>query len=181
MLNSLRNTVCLLVFTIAAVLSGCDTKQDVTEPASTFATEPIAKAFQSEPDTLIGAEVKLIQPLQGGTFAFGACTFEIPPNALLTPTLITAELRDAQPPAGLKDAPRRVFRFFPHGLLFQRNAILHVSFEALGIDARSAYDFRCYYYNEATLRYEPIRTRVDIAGRRYIVFIRHFSMYAFGR
>jgi hypothetical protein len=181
MLNPIRNAACLFAFAFVFAISGCGNKHEITEPATSSAGRRVEKAALSDLDTLIAEEAKFIQPLEGGTFALGACSFEIPPGALSLPALITAELRDALPPPGLKDAPRRVFRFFPAGLQFQRSAILYVSFDALGIDDRSAYGFRCYYYNAATQQHEAAKTRVDFAGRRYIVFLQHFSMYTFGR
>lgn len=180
MLNPIRTAVYLFVFAYVVATSGCSDQHGISESPTSSAGQRMEKSI-AELDTLIAEGINFIHPLVGGTVSLAGSSLEIPSDALLVPTMISAELRDAQPPAGLKEAPRRVFRFFPAGLQFQRNAFLYVAFDDIGIDDRSAYAFRCYYYNEATNQYEVQKTRVDFANRRYIVFIQHFSMYAFGR
>lgn len=132
-------------------------------------------------DTLLGEVIKLVIPANGATLQVRTCTFNIQPGALTLPTLISFSLWKQTPPPGLKNAPDKVFKFFPGGLVFSRPSVLIVPFSELGIESKEAQKLMCYWYDELARRYVPQPTHADMEGRRFIVKIKHFSQYAFGR
>ncbi|MEO8168776.1 MAG: hypothetical protein ABI623_11045 [bacterium] len=129
---------------------------------------------------LLGSVLKLVG-LNGGTLQIRATTFVIPSGALTSPTTISYSLWDATPPRGLTNAANRLFKFTPEGTTFSSNCTLTVPFAELNLGRTDPRTMICYYYNERTRSYEAQPTTVDMANQKFVVKIRHFSQYAFGR
>jgi len=129
---------------------------------------------------LLGRVTALVTPLNGGTLSIQSSRLVIPPYAVVAPTLVTWELR-VESPEDLTEPLNRIYEFWPDGLVFLVPITLDVSFTDAGLGGRDPNQYRCYYYNELSQSWEPQPTTVDVANRRFVVTLNHFSRYAFGR
>lgn len=181
------------VFLVAVVLASafisCHTREGVStiieEP--TYASQTNQHIGTGNPsaipdlDSLIGMSAAVVKPLVGATLDVGGCSFRLPPRAIVTPTFVSFTISKRNPPHGLQDMPKRIFQFYPEGLVFLENCELVVPFNALDLGATDPSTLSCWYYNPVTRSYEPQPTVVDLQRQRYLVQIRHFSIYGFGR
>ncbi|MER3523825.1 MAG: hypothetical protein C4326_07080 [Ignavibacteria bacterium] len=183
------HSVILVTVLVVSALIGCQNH----ERGSTILEEPtqasqtnqrVATTMPSKNpvlDSLIGVSAAIVEPLVGATIDVGGCSFRIPPRAIGTPTFISFAISKGNPPAGLHNMPKRLFRFHPEGLIFLQNCELVVPFSALELGSIDPSTLSCWYYNPVTRTYEPEPTVVDLQAQRYVVQIRHFSIYGFGR
>ncbi len=175
-----------VVLLLALVLGvwGCQ-DEAATTPGTQSGTDQNSAFVKSTdtilPDSLLGVDIKLILPLVGGTLNVRTCSLDIPAGALLAPLTLRFELVSNPPPKGLNDPCDRLFNFGPDLTVFEKTCILTVPFDELALSQRDPSKYACYYYNEARRRFEIQPTTVDMAKRRYLVRIKHFSQYAFGR
>jgi hypothetical protein len=142
-----------------------------------FATEGLPDGLIGQ---LLGRITRLVTPLLGGVLPIRDSRLEIPPLAVLSPLLVTWELR-METPVGLTDPLSRTYEFWPNGYLFLRSITLRVSFADAGLGDRDPSQYRFFYYNEVSRSWEPQPTVVDMANQQFVVTLGHFSRYAFGR
>ncbi len=177
------------VLVVVSVLLGC---QDDGVPntslqgVATVDTENDIPGFDQQGgipslDSLIGFSSALVKPLSGATMNVAATSFIVPAGAVPVPRWISYSISRANPPPGMLDMPRRVFRFHPDGLVFLEPCELIVPFDVLDLGTIDPTTLTCGYYNPVTMTYEPQPTLVDLRGRRFVVQIHHFSAYGFGR
>jgi hypothetical protein len=175
------------VFLFSLAVMGCQNESPTnnTQAANAVTVSPMNQApLMIKPtiiDSLLGKVVQLVLPGKGATLQIRSTILTIRPGALQLPTLVTFSMWNVTPPRGLRDAPNRVFSFFPHGLLFGTPSTLVVPFAELGVTRQNAAGLACYYYNELTRKYERQPTTIDYNNEVFIVQLNHFSQYAFGR
>ncbi len=187
MRGSLSTVVAMCLLAVSIAVIGCHNESPTTglQTDSKQAAVSSSKISIAAPspilDSLLGQVVQLVLPGQGAALQIRSTILTIRPGALRLPTLVTFSMWKSTPPRGLRDAPKRVFSFFPHGLVFGTPSTLVVPFAELEVTQRSAAGLACYYYNELTRKYERQPTTIDYKNSVFIVQLSHFSQYAFGR
>lgn len=102
------------------------------------------------------------------------------PEALEQSTQISFSMR-IQAPVGLPGALPRIYEFGPEGTTFKYPAILSVSFQDAGLTMPTEAMMYFYYHDEVNNQWIRQETQMDVANRRFVVRLEHFSRYAFGR
>jgi hypothetical protein len=123
--------------------------------------------------------IQLIPP-SGGTLNLLNSRLVIPAGALPESTTISFEITVATP-IGLPGATNRVFDFGPEGTVFLSDITLYVPFEDAGITGEKIPPLRFYWWDPVFTRWDRQPTDVDWLNQRFVVRLRHFSRYAFGR
>lgn len=132
----------------------------------------------------VGNSVSLKVPAEsGGTLKLGnELTFTIPAGSLYEDTTITIEKINSLPSNGDGfQAIGQSYKFSPPGTQFalDKPAILEVPMDSIGLTDKKleSKSQRLFYWNEEQNQYNSVFTHVDLAAKKLVAEVEHFTAY----